>query len=186
MTDTLDAGTGTPPEGGDPAGGDGANMKRMRELAEKGQRAEELEAQMAATTKENAFLRSGIDIDTPLGAMFFKAFDGDATDVEALKAQAVEMNIPFRTGAAPTPAAGDPATPPESTGTEQRQQLANGAPADTGEQPHPNTVARQIFDTEMAAGGTWEDSAGMMIASKAAAAMSGDLRGTVPEKPIGL
>lgn len=179
MTDTLDA-DGNPIT---PPGEESPNMKRMRELAEKGQQAEEALARAATLERENALLRSGVDTETPLGKLFAKAYDGE-NDPEAIKAAATEAGIPL-VGTTTPPAEGAQTPPPEEpTGTEQRQQLAAGAPADTGEMPHPNTIARQIFDKEMESGGTWEEAAGLMIASKSAAAMSGDLRGTVRQGPV--
>ena len=182
MTDTLDTGAGA-----GEAPDENANLKHLREKAAK---ADEATATADRLARENAFLRSGIDVDTKLGKMFFNSFEGDPADVEALVAEAREMGIPFRGEATPPAGDGqqDPSgdgtpTPPEDIGTGQRQQLASGSPADTGEQKHPNEVAREIFDREIAQG-TWDDAAGMMIASKAAAALSGDQRGLVRQGPL--
>lgn len=183
MTDTFTGGDET---GGTPE--ENANLKHLREKAAK---ADEATATADRLARENAFLRSGIDVDSKLGTMFFKSFEGDPADVEGLIKEAREMGIPFRGEG--TPPAGDgqqgpegdgTPPPPQETGTEQRQQLANGAPADTGEQKHPNQVAREIFDKEIEHG-TWEDAAGMMIAAKAAAVHRGDLRGTVVQGSLG-
>ena len=51
---------------------------------------------MPALQLENALLRSGIDLEHPLGKYFVESYKGDQTDVEGLRAKAAELGVPFR------------------------------------------------------------------------------------------
>lgn len=66
----------------------------LREAYERAKNeAAEANAQLAvqgATAKENIFLRAGVDIDTPLGKLFFNGYDGEL-DVDKVKAYAAEI-----------------------------------------------------------------------------------------------
>lgn len=66
------------------------------------------EATTAATSAERtlAFLRAGVDEESPAGKMFMKAYDGDLADLEALKVAATEVGALKATA---------PPAPPESS-----------------------------------------------------------------------
>lgn len=87
-------------------GGDG--IAELRAAAERGRKAE----------RENVMLRAGVDIDTPLGKMFAKAYEGEMTP-DAVKAAALEV------GAIKPPEA-PPAAPPAPAAEGQQQQPATG------------------------------------------------------------
>ena len=67
-----------------------ANWRRKLEAdAEAGRQAQ---AEAAAAKKELAFIRAGVDLDSPQGKLLAKAYDGDLTP-DAVKAAAVEFGI---------------------------------------------------------------------------------------------
>ena len=68
----------------------------LRQLREKAKRADEAEAALAAAQRENAMLKSGVDLDTPQGDFFTRSYQGDLDDIEALKAEAQRLGVPFR------------------------------------------------------------------------------------------
>ena len=181
-------------QGGQPGGGDNANLKLLRDKANK---ADTLEAELAAARRETAILRAGIDADSPLGKMFLKAYEGDVDDTEALVNAAKEVGVPFRNAQAPEGGnanSGDGATgngdggaggdggTTEPTGTAERQTVAGGAPPDTGQEPHPVQVALDQFQKDMAAGMTQEAAAGKVLNHLANAAAAGDKRVIVQER----
>ena len=54
--------------------------------------AEEAQREAANAKRELAFMKAGIDLDSPTGKLFAKAYDGDAS-VEAVKAAAGEYGL---------------------------------------------------------------------------------------------
>lgn len=148
------------------------NIKLLREKANK---ADEAEAALAASRRENAMLRSGIDLESPLGDFFVKSYTGDPADVDALKAEATRLGVPFK-GAPVEAPSGETEEPAEPTGTEQRSALSDGAPADTGEDTDPRQTAKEHFDRRMSEGAPQEDAAGEALNILANAAQRGDPR----------
>jgi hypothetical protein len=172
VTDTLDTGEG---DGQQDPQGDNPNIRQLREKAKA---ADEALAALAQAKRENVILRSGIDVDSKLGQMFLKAYDGDLDDIEALKAAAKEIGVPFR-GEQPAQEAGTgngSEDPPEPTGTPERQALASEAPADTGESPNPVEIARERFKASLGEGATEEAAQADFINTLARAAIEGDRR----------
>lgn len=172
MTDTLDTGEGDGQQ--DPQG----ESPNIRQLREKAKAADEALAALAQAKRENAILRSGIDVDSKLGQMFLKAYDGDLDDIETLKTAAKEIGVPFRGEQAAQQAGegeGSEATP-DPNGTPERQALASEAPPDTGESPHPVEIARDRFKTALGEGATEEAAQADFINTLARAAIEGDRR----------
>lgn len=131
----------------------------------------------ASLAIDNAMLRAGIDLDTPVGKMFRKAWDGEA-DVEKIKTAAADIPGAIRTVEAPAPAAA--AEEPEREEGEAGQLAARTA-LTTGdaaglEDPNPQTTAfdraRQTLDN----GGRRADAMSGAIGDLVDAAMAGDTR----------
>lgn len=61
-----------------------------RELRDNRKRAADADKELQAARREVAFARAGVDDTTPLGRMFVRGYDGDAT-VDAIKAAAEEI-----------------------------------------------------------------------------------------------
>jgi hypothetical protein len=148
------------------------NLKLLREKAKT---ADEATAALAIAQREIAVLKSPIDAESPLGKFFLQSYTGDITDTDALLAAANEIGVPMK-GAAVTKPEGEVETPPEPNGTEDRQELAAGAPADTSVSPDPNKVAKDTFDAAIAAGKTEEAARGEMLQVIAQAGLAGDPR----------
>lgn len=68
----------------------------IRTLRERAKAFDEARAAMPALQRENALLRSGIDLESPLGKFFVESYGGDLTDVEGLRAKAAELGVPFK------------------------------------------------------------------------------------------
>lgn len=162
-------------EAGTEEQGENPNLRHLREKAEQADAARAAEAQLR---KEVAFLKAGIDTDSKLGGLLFKTYEGDLSDLDSLKKEATEIGALK----AEEPVAETPAEDSEPTGSDQRRQLADGAPADTGEKLHPWTEAQKVYDRAMSDGETWEESAGLALNSLANAAMRGDPRAIVQQK----
>jgi hypothetical protein len=61
-----------------------------RELREGRKTRAKLEAEAAQYKREAAFSRAGVDLDSPLGKMFAKGYEGDAS-IEAIKSAAEDI-----------------------------------------------------------------------------------------------
>ena len=122
--------------------------------------------------RELAFTKAGVDTDTPIGAMFAKAYDGDldlATVKEAWGAVAPVSN-------AQPPVV---VTPPPTDETEQRRLLTSGGAGDTPvETPLEDPVERgyEGMHARLKAGERRETAAGDVFGSLFKAAAEGDER----------
>lgn len=148
----------------------------LRLLREKAKRADDLDATNKSLARELAMVRSGIDVDHPLGDFFVKSYDGDPADIETLKAKAAELGVPFKGSPVIEETPPEPVVAEEPTGTAERRTLSDGAPADTGEDEDPRKIAKDTYDRMMAAGAPQDEAAGEHFATLARAAMAGDKR----------
>ena len=164
--------TSTQADQGQEASGENPHIQHLREKAG---RADEAQAALAQLARENAMLQSGIDLESPLGKFFVDSYNGDPSDVEALKAKASELGVPIK-GQAPVTEAQVVEERIEPTGTAQRMALSDGAPADTGEDKDPRQLSREQFDRRMAEGATREDASAEHLNLLANAAARGDKR----------
>lgn len=106
---------------------DEGNARQLREAYEASQ------SSNGVLARENAMLRAGVDLDSPLGKMFARAYDGEL-DTDAVRAAATEVGA-MR---AATPAAEVTLEPGEEGSTDLRQELGTGGtPPGGGEGPHP-------------------------------------------------
>lgn len=169
MDEQLD-GVETPEEGGN-------ENRNIQLLREKAKRYDDLEAKAAQLERKMAFMEAGVDTSTPLGAMFAKAYDGDVSNVEALKSAAQEVGVQFVGATAPVNVESQESeVPEESSGTQARRDLANNAPADEGVSPDPRQVAMERYQEALKKGRTHEDAMGLYVNTVASGAMSGDRR----------
>lgn len=145
-------------------------------LREKAKRFDENEAALAASKRENAMLRSGIDLESPLGEFFVKSYDGDPADADALKAKATELGVPFKTAQVVETSTETAAETTAPTGTAERSALSDGAPADTGEDKHPVQFAKEQFDRRIAEQAPIDAAQAEFVHTLAVAAMQGDKR----------
>lgn len=82
--------------------------------------AEQLRLEAETAKKENAFLKAGIDLDSPLGKMFAKGYDGELT-VDALKSAASAVGL--------LPTSADPEVTQEIAGLERIANASAGTAA---------------------------------------------------------
>ena len=64
----------------------------IRQLRERAKRTDAAEAALAQANKRIAMLESGIDLTTPVGELFAKVYDGEAT-TDAVKAEAEKYGV---------------------------------------------------------------------------------------------
>lgn len=168
MTDTL--GTETEPEGGE-----SHNIKVLREAAKE---RDELREQVTQMQRERAFEQSGIDLESGPGRLLMQAYQGEA-DPEKIKAEATAFGVPLK--AAPVAETIEETTAPvtEDLGTADRSALAQGAPADTGQDKNPYVLAEEKATEIRSRGGTNDDEASAYLGTLVSAANSGDPRVTL-------
>lgn len=193
VTDTFTGNEGDQQQQGD-GGNESAHIRHLRERAEAATAAE---VRAAAAERRLAVLEAGIDTDNPMGKFFVEHYDGDMTDIEALKAAATAHGIPLKG----TPAGdgqqpqgdqqqqdggqglGSGAQSLEPTGTDQRRVLAGEGNSGAGvENPDPRQGALERAQDAIKQGARQEEAAGSFIADLAGAAMRGDRRVVVPDK----
>ena len=146
------------------------NIKLLREKAEAGEKATR---ELAQAKRELAVLQSGIDVESPAGKLFLKAYDGDNT-VEAIKAAAEEYAIPLKGEQTPEPEAVE--EPPVDSGTDTRRSLADAAPVGSEPTPDPNKLALDAFQEALASGAREEAAQAVFFNILAEAASRGDER----------
>ena len=115
----------------------------------------------AAAQRELAFLKAGVDTDTKAGKLLLKAYDGDLSDVEALKAEAAELGAlrgppPTGTELPQTPDPGQGSVNLE-TGSGARQELAGGMSVDPNAKKPVDQEAREAYAAAMKAQKSEED-----------------------------
>ena len=104
-------------------------------------------AERDAATRELAFLKAGIDLDTPTGKLFAKAYDG-ANDVDAVKAAATEYGVLAPAGNTP-----DPSVAAEIEAMDQVSGLGAGA---------KETSEESLVMTNLAAAATQDEVMALM------------------------
>lgn len=113
-----------------------ATQERLREM-------EQQRAENDQVRRENMFLRAGVDIESPLGQLFAKGYDGEL-DMEVVKASWAELapgNAHSEPPTPPTAQAGEELSPEQMAQqaelTRQRAALNSEAVA-PGEEPTPD------------------------------------------------
>ncbi len=103
---------------------DRAWVRKLEKDAKEGKaakaEAEKLRTEAENAKKENAFLKAGIDLDSPLGKMFAKGYDGELT-VDALKTAASAVGL--------IPTSADPQVAEEVAGLERIANASAGTNA---------------------------------------------------------
>lgn len=134
------------PEGQDDSAGSDGNIKALREAAEQGKRAAQ---ELEAAKRELAFAKAGVDTESKLGSMLLKTYEGDLTDVDALRAEWNELNPGQRqaqTESTPT----DTPTPEGFQDPSQQQQARDNLQGQSAgeapkEGPNPYDKAFEAF-----------------------------------------
>lgn len=163
----------------------GEDLKELREAAKRGR---EAKAEAEAAKRELAFVRAGVDLDTPQGAMFAKAYDGEL-DHTAIKERFAEVfGAPESATPPPAqPAAADPdlarAQAALQQETAERRDLSSvGTEHTPPPVEDPRAAAKEQFYEDITTRGMRrEDAAAGVIAAHIAAANAG-VKGSVSER----
>ena len=143
----------------------------------------EAKAETERVQRELAFVKAGVNTDTPAGQIFFKGYDGDL-DPEAIRSTAATMNL---TTPSPTPPLeGPPAPetnpldPAEVDLLESGSNLGGTPPPAEPVAAHPATQAQQVHGQAVADGVDNPTAVGLAFNSLVNAAASGDQRVIIP------
>lgn len=150
---------------------DEIDVDELREAAKGGSQAK---ADLAATQRELALVKAGIDTDSPVGKMFAKAYDGEL-NTDAIKAAALEVGA-IQTAPEPTPVVlVDPA---EVAQTQERANLAAGAQPSNFDPSavNPRQQGWENYRNEIQGGATDEIAAAGYLGPLLTAAANGDPR----------
>lgn len=159
-------------------------IRQMRDALKREQaRASQAEANAASNAelaRENAFLKAGVDLESPVGKMFTRAYDGEL-DADAIKAEAAQVGALLDRSDQPTTTPGATSvTPDDIRQTQERQALANdGVPpglVDDGSDVDPLDEGYRRYHERLAAGARREDAAAEVIDRIIDAAARGDER----------
>jgi hypothetical protein len=142
-------------------------MKRedIQALEQAAQKAKDMEG----VQRELAMTKAGVDTDTPMGKMFFKAYDGELTK-DAIITAAQEVGLLDKTTQNPD------ISKDEKDSTSERQTLNNGAtpPGENPTNPKDEAVAnaKKVIDD----GGKYEQAAGAFLTTLVQRYADGDTR----------
>lgn len=158
------------------------NRKQIRKLESKAKRSDELEAEVARLTRENAMRDAGVDVSSEKGAFFMKGYDGDLT-VDAIKESATKLGV-LETPPPAEPESEETTEPPdtpledgEADLTGQRQGLAqNAPPGDEVPKQDPYDKADELRSKVMADGGKEQQGLGAAFNSLVNEAHQGNKR----------
>lgn len=126
----------------------------------------------AVTARENVMLKAGVDVETALGQMFTRAYDGELT-VEAVRAQASEIGALTPTSPVPDPQI----TADETAAGRERAALgADAGPAGQLSDTDPVQTAWQQRDADLKRGMPRDAAAAGVLGAMIAAANNGDTR----------
>lgn len=153
-----------------------SSIQELRDAADRGR---EAAREAEELRRENAMLRAGVPTDTPLGAMFARAYDGKL-DVDAVKAAWAEV-APAE--APPVEEQSEEQPPVEEhqqvEQTEQRRILTTGGAGETAGQTPPADPIQTgygAFKEELAEGKSREEASAAVFGSILSAAAQGDER----------
>jgi len=130
------------------------SIKELRDAADRGKKATQ---ELDAMKREMAFLKAGVDTDTKVGQLLYKAYEGDL-ETDAIRAEWSEL--------VPEAAAPPPAETVDAIDTqiaEQRQELAGDSVPPENQTESPYDVGHREFKEMMDAGRPKEDSAARFV-----------------------
>jgi hypothetical protein len=137
-------------------------VKKLREERE------QLATERAQLHRENAFLRAGVDLDTPVGKLLIKAYDGDL-EVDAIRSSYSEIAPSTTTSTAP------PSTEAQYRDGFMRE-ATTSAPIGDLTESDPVASGRKAFDDRIRQGATREDASAEILTRLIDAGARGDNR----------
>ena len=131
------------------------SIKELRDAADRGKKATQ---ELDAMKREMAFLKAGVDTDTKVGQLLYKAYDGELV-TESIQAEWAELSP----GAAAPPPEPETDDATDTQVAQQRQELAGSAIPPENQTESPYDVGHREFKEMMDAGRPKEDSAARFI-----------------------
>jgi len=131
-------------------GDENPNAENLKILRQQARDAQQAQAEAAALKRENLFLKAGVDVDSKVGKLLLKAYEGD--DIEELKAEYAEL---VGTPASNTPPVDEARQAEDAQRAAAQQAAAGGRPANQHndfEGEHPMTQALGKFHKNQADG----------------------------------
>lgn len=165
-----------------------ADIKRMRELAKKGAKAEQVEEENTQLRKQLAFTQAGVDLTSDEGAFFARAYEGDL-DAAAIKAHPMFSKLvnPSTSEAEPASTETDPGLEAEietAASIDELEAVASnkaGQVTDPTQKKNPYEEAKELHDQVIRDGGTSREAGATGVASLMQAALAGDERVLIPQ-----
>lgn len=159
-----------PPEGMIP-------RSRVRSIEKRAERTDAAEADATAARRELAFLKAGVDVDDPRGALLFRAYDGEL-EIGAIQASWAELNPTAGDDLQPSED-GDPVAAELTRNIAQQSERAalstSTLPVSLEAQQLPARMeARQAAEDARRQGATTDETMGGFLAKLATAAANGD------------
>lgn len=142
------------------------SIKELRDAADRGKKASQ---ELDAMKREMAFLKAGVDTDSKVGQLLYKAYDGELV-TESIQAEWAELS----------PGAAAPPSEPETVDTtdtqvaQQRQELAGDAIPPEQQTESPYDAGHRAFKESLDAGRPHEDSAARFVHTVLEAAGGGN------------
>lgn len=145
------------------------DLTGLRRAAEAGKAAT---AENTLLKRKMAFMEAGIDVKSKIGQLFFEGWKGDNEDVDAIRAEAIEL------GLVEAEQADQQRQADEQTLSNSQQASAAGksGPPVLGEGPHPRDSALEGFQRAVAGGEEPDMAREDALAKVIAAGAAGDKR----------
>jgi len=129
------------------------SIKELRDAADRGKQASQ---ELNAMKREMAFLKAGVDTDSKVGQLLYKAYDGEL-DTESIQAEWSEL----------APAAATPPSEPDTTDdarvSQQRQDLASDNVPPENQTESPYDAGHREFQQMIADGRPKDESAARFV-----------------------
>jgi hypothetical protein len=129
------------------------SIKELRDAADRGKQASQ---ELNTMKREMAFLKAGVDTDSKVGQLLYKAYDGEL-DTASIQAEWSELSP---TAAAPP---SEPDTTDDARVSQERKDLAGDSVPPENQTESPYDAGHREFKTMMDAGRPKEDSAARFV-----------------------
>ncbi len=129
------------------------SIKELRDAADRGKKASQ---ELDSMKREMAFLKAGVNTDTKVGQLLYKAYDGEL-DTESIQAEWSELSP---TAASPT---SEPDTTDDARVSRERQDLAGDSVPPENQTESPYDAGHREFQQMIADGRPKDESAARFV-----------------------
>ena len=129
------------------------SIKELRDAADRGKKASQ---ELDSMKREMAFLKAGVDTDTKVGQLLYKAYEGEL-ETDAIRAEWSEL---APTAASPT---SEPDTTDDARVSRERQDLAGDSVPPENQTESPYDAGHRQFQEMVADGRPKDDSAARFV-----------------------